>query len=150
MDNLDASRRVCASSRNDVPEVRHPRLSRLFGAVLTAATLLFAATPAHGEIVKAPTGESSTLAVNAPLAKTLSKHKVKFGASGAAKASGTTLTMPYTLSRWDFGTREGDVAYFAKNTGFTLKAGKRKATVVHPRLVLDSPTGGYVTMLIAN
>ena len=58
--------------------------------------------------------------------------------------------MPYSLSRWDFGTREGDVAHFAKNTGFRLKRGKRSALVVHPRLVLDTPTSGYVTALIAN
>ena len=82
--------------------------------------------------------------------KTFKKYKLKFGASGSAKAAGAKLTLPYTLSRWDFGTREGDVAYFAKNTGFQLKRGKRKATVVHPRLVLDTPSGGYVSMLISN
>ena len=106
---------------------------------------------ASAEIVKAPTGESNSLTVASAQAKTFKKHKLTFTASGAAKqGSGTSLTMPYSLSRWDFDTREGDVAYFAKNTGFKLKRGKRTATVVHPRLVLDTPSSGYVTMLIAN
>lgn len=105
---------------------------------------------ATAEIVKAPTGETSTLKVAAAQGKTFKQHKLKFSASGAAKASGTTLTLPYSLSRWDFGTREGDVAYYAKNTGFKLKRGKRTATAVHPRLVLDTPKSGYVSMLIAN
>ena len=72
--------------------------------------------------------------------KTFKKHKLTLSASGPAKESGASkLTMPYSLSRWDFGTREGDVAHFAKNTGFRLKRGKRSALVVHPRLVLDTP-----------
>jgi hypothetical protein len=105
---------------------------------------------ASAEIVKAPTGENSALTVNSATLKTLKKHKLELSSSGAAKKSGAKLTMPYSLSRWDFGTREGDVAHFAKNTGFRLKRGKRSARVVHPRLVLDTPRSGYVTMLISN
>ena len=115
-----------------------------------AGGLLLPST-AGAEIVKAPTGERSTVKVNSATLKTLKKHKLTLSASGQAKKSGaSTLTMPYSLSRWDFGTREGDVAHFAKNTGFRLKRGKRSALVVHPRLVLDTPTSGYVTALIRN
>ena len=120
----------------------------LFPAALAAGAIL--PCTASAEIVKAPTGETSSLTVSAAQAKTFKKHKLKFSASGAAKASGNTLTMPYSLSRWDFGTREGDVAFYAKNTGFKLKRGKRTATAVHPRLVLDTPKSGYVSMLISN
>ncbi|MDA0184895.1 hypothetical protein OJ997_31620 [Solirubrobacter phytolaccae] len=120
----------------------------LFPAALAAGAIL--PCTASAEIVKAPTGETSSLTVAASQAKTFKKHKLKFSASGSAKASGNKLTMPYSLSRWDFGTREGDVAYYAKNTGFKLKRGKRTATAVHPRLVLDTPKSGYVSMLIAN
>ncbi|WP_028067746.1 hypothetical protein [Solirubrobacter soli] len=42
------------------------------------------------------------------------------------------------------------MAYFAKNTGLKLERGKRSVAVVHPRLLLDTPTSGYVTALIAN
>ena len=66
------------------------------------------------------------------------------------KKSGSTLTLPYSLSRWDFGTREGDVAYYARKTGFKLKRGKRTATAINPRLVLDTPKSGYISMLISN
>ena len=115
-----------------------------------AGGLLLPST-AGAEIVKAPTGERSTVKVNSATLKTFKKHKLTLSASGQAKKSGaSTLTMPYSLSRWDFGTREGDVAHFAKNTGFRLKRGKRSALVVHPRLVLDTPTSGYITALIAN
>lgn len=120
-----------------------PFLAALAGGAILPCT-------ASAEIVKAPTGETSSLTVAASQAKTFKKHKLKFSSSGAATASGTTLTLPYTLSRWDFGTREGDVAYFTKNTGFKLKRGKRTASVVHPRLVLDKPNSGYITALIAN
>ncbi len=115
-----------------------------------AGGLLLPST-AGAEIVKAPTGERSTVAVNSATMKTLKKHKLTLSASGQAKKSGSSkLTLPYSLSRWDFGTREGDVAHFAKNTGFRLKRGKRSALVVHPRLVLDTPRSGYVTALIRN
>ncbi len=120
-----------------------PILAALAGGAMLPCT-------ASAEIVKAPTGETSSLTVGAAQAKTFKKSKLKFSASGAAKASGLKLTMPYSLSRWDFGTREGDVAYFAKNTGFKLKRGKRTVSVVHPRLVLDQPNSGYITMLISN
>ncbi|MBE2314794.1 hypothetical protein DVA67_002315 [Solirubrobacter sp. CPCC 204708] len=50
----------------------------------------------------------------------------------------------------DFGTREGDVAYYTQKTGFKFKRGQRTATVVNPRLVLDTPESGYVSMLISN
>jgi hypothetical protein len=120
----------------------------LFPAAVAAGAIL--PCTASAEIVKAPTGETSTLTVAASQAKTFKKNKLKFYASGTAKASGTKLTLPYSLSRWDFVTREGDVAYYAKNTGFKLKRGKRTATVVHPRLVLDTPRSGYVSMLIDN
>jgi hypothetical protein len=58
--------------------------------------------------------------------------------------------MPYSLSRWDFAARDGDVAHFAKNTGLKLRRGKRSVAVVHPRLVMDTRTRGYITALIAN
>jgi hypothetical protein len=112
---------------------------------------LLAPSTAGAEIVKAPTGERSTVKVNSATLKTFKKHKLKFSASGQATKSGaSTLTMPYSISRWDFGTREGDVAHFAKNTGFRLKRGKRSVLVVHPRLVLDTSRSGYVTALIRN
>ncbi len=115
-----------------------------------AGGLLLPST-AGAEIVKAPTGERSTVTVNSATMKTLKRHKLTMSASGQAKKSGSTkLTLPYSLSRWDFATREGDVAHFAKNTGFRLKRGKRSALVVHPRLVLDTPRSGYVTALIRN
>ncbi len=115
-----------------------------------AGGLLLPST-AGAEIVKGPTGERSTVTVNSATMKTLKKHKLTLSASGQARKSGSTkLTLPYSLSRWDFATREGDVAHFAKNTGFRLKRGKRSALVVHPRLVLDTPRSGYVTALIRN
>jgi hypothetical protein len=70
--------------------------------------------------------------------------------SGAAKKSGSSFALPYTLSRWDFTAREGDVAHFAKNTGIKLRRGKRSIAVVHPRLIMDTATSGYVTALISN
>jgi uncharacterized protein YkwD len=39
---------VVQIEQDDVQDDRFPRLSRLFSALLTAASLLFAATPAHG------------------------------------------------------------------------------------------------------
>jgi hypothetical protein len=120
--------------------------------VVPAAILGGVALPctASAEIVKAPTGETSSLTVASSQTKTLKQHKLKLSATGAAKKSGNTLTMPYSLSRWDFGTREGDVAFYTNKTGFKLKRGKRTATAVSPRLVLDTPKSGYVSMLIAN
>ena len=119
----------------------------LIPAVVAGGLLL--PSTAGAEIVKAPTGERSTVTVNSATLKTLKKHKLTLSASGQAKKSGASkLTMPYSVSRWDFGIREGDVAHFAKNTGFRLKRGKRSALVVHPRLVLDTPRSGYVTALI--
>src|SRR5690349_20340797 len=125
-------------------------MRRLF--VVPAALLGGVALPctASAEIVKAPTGETSSLTVASSRAKTFKKQKRTFSATGAAKKSGNTLTMPYSLSRWDFGTREGDVAFFTDKTGFKLKRGNRTATVVSPRLVLDTPKSGYVTALISN
>ena len=120
--------------------------------VVPAVLLGGAALPctASAQIVKAPTGETSSLKVASSQTKTFKKHKLTFSATGAAKKSGSTLTLPYSLSRWDFGTREGDVAYYAKKTGFKLKRGKRTATAINPRLVLDTPKSGYISMLIAN
>src|SRR4051812_23846406 len=118
--------------------------------VALAGGALLPAT-ASAEIVKAPTGESSALTVAPAQLKTFKKNKLTLAAAGSAKKAGANkLTLPYSLSRWDFAAREGDVAYFAKNTGFQLRRGKHKAVVVHPRLVLDTPRSGYVTMLIAN
>ena len=57
--------------------------------------------------------------------KALKRGKVTLTASGAAKKSGAAFALPYTLSRWDFAAREGDVAAFAKNTGMRFKRGKR-------------------------
>src|SRR5688500_7144078 len=105
---------------------------------------------ASAEIVKAPTGETSSLTVASSQTKTFKKHRLRFSATGAARKSGNTLTMPYSLSRWDFGTREGDVAFYTDKTGFKFKRGQRTATAVSPRLVLDTPTSGYVSMLISN
>ena len=120
--------------------------------VVPAVLLGGAALPctASAQIVKAPTGETSSLKVASSQTKTFKKHKLTFSATGAAKKSGSTLTLPYSLSRWDFGTREGDVAYYAKKTGFKLKRGKRTATAINPRLVLDTPRSGYISMLISN
>jgi hypothetical protein len=127
------------------------RSPRLAASLTAAAALLFAASPsASAEIVKAPTGENSTVTVSPATMKTFKRNKLALSSSGAAKRSGSKLTMPYSLSRWDFTTREGDVAHFAKNTGFRLKRGKRSALVVHPRLVMDTPASGYITALIAN
>src|SRR5690349_5530582 len=120
----------------------------LITVAITGAALLPAS--ASAEIVKAPTGESSTMNVSAAQQKTWKKHKLKLAASGSAKAASRKLTLPYSLSRWDFTTHEGDVAYFAKDEGFKLTLGKRKAVVTHPRFVLDDPKTGYVTVLIAN
>src|SRR3954451_15873444 len=50
MDNLDAPpwcTDVVQIEQDDVQDDRFPRLSQLFGALLTAASLLFAGTPAH-------------------------------------------------------------------------------------------------------
>jgi hypothetical protein len=105
---------------------------------------------ASAEIVKAPTGQQSRLTVNSTTMKTLKRNKVTLAISGAAKKSGSSFALPYSLSRWDFTAREGDVAHFAKNTGIKLRRGKRSIAVVHPRLVLDSRTRGYITALIAN
>ena len=72
---------------------------------------------ASAEIVKAPTGEQSRLTVNSTTdedAQAQQGHAVAI--SGAAKKSGSSFALPYSLSRWDFATREGDVAHFAKNT----------------------------------
>lgn len=58
--------------------------------------------------------------------------------------------MPYSLSRWDFGAREGDVVHFKRNTGLRFKrAGGPSIAMVHPRVILDG-RNGYVTALISN
>ena len=80
----------------------------------------------------------------------LKRAKVAVTISGAAKKSGSSFALPYSLSRWDFAKREGDVAHFAKNTGIKLRRGKRSVAVVHPRLIMDTTNSGYVTALIAN
>lgn len=67
----------------------------LFPAALAAAGAILPCT-ATAEIVKAPTGETSSLTVSASQAKTFKTHKLKLSATGAAKASGTTLTLPYS------------------------------------------------------
>ena len=81
---------------------------------------------------------------------TLKRHKVTLSATGAAKKSRATFALPYSLSRWDFTTRHGDVAHFAKHTGIRFKRGKRAVAVEHARLIMDTSTHGYVTALIAN
>lgn len=120
----------------------------LLPAALAGAVFLSA--PASAEIVKAPTGEKSRLAVSSATMKTLKRNHVTVTTSGAARKAGSAFALPYTLSRWDFGERDGDVAHFAKNTGIKFKRGKRSVAVVHPRLVMDTPGRGYVTALIAN
>jgi hypothetical protein len=105
---------------------------------------------ASAEIVKAPTGEKSRLTVNSTTAKTLKRNKVTVAISGATRKSGSSFVLPYSLSRWDFAAREGDVAHFAKNTGIKLRRGKRSIAVVHPRLIMDKASSGYVTALISN
>jgi hypothetical protein len=120
----------------------------LLPAALAGGLLLPAS--AEAEIVKLPTGEQSRLTVNSATVKALKRGKVTLTASGAAKKSGAAFTLPYSLSRWDFAAREGDVAAFAKNTGMRFKRGKRSVALVHPRLVMDTASRGYVTALIAN
>jgi hypothetical protein len=123
-----------------------------FLAVLPFALVGAALIPgsASAEIVKAPTGEQSRLTVNSATMKVLKRGKVTVTISGAAKKSGTSFALPYSLSRWDFAKREGDVAHFAKNTGIKLRRGKRSVAVVHPRLIMDTTNSGYITALIAN
>jgi hypothetical protein len=123
------------------------RLAALPVALVGAALIPGSAS---AEIVKAPTGEKSRLTVNSTTQKTLKRNKVTVAISGATRKSGSSFVLPYSLSRWDFAAREGDVAHFAKNTGIKLKRGKRSIAVVHPRLIMDSTSSGYVTALISN
>src|ERR1700754_3256423 len=60
MEKLDAPP-VCPDGVQNHDDDVHPRLSRLFGALLTAVSLLFAATPAHG--AECPGGGSEPAAV---------------------------------------------------------------------------------------
>lgn len=120
----------------------------VFSAVLASGAVF--ASPASADIVKAPIGASSTLKLNAGANKTLKKHRVTVSASGSAKKSGPTLSMPYTLSRWDFAAHEGDVAHFKKNTGLRFKRARGSAiAMVQPRVILDG-NNGYITALISN
>ena len=71
--------------------------------------------------------------------------------SGSAKKAGSTLSLPYSLSRWDFAAREGDVVHFKKNTGLRFRrAGGSSIAMVHPRVIIDSRNNGYITALISN
>jgi hypothetical protein len=122
------------------------------GTVITAtpASGAVLAAPASAEIVRAPIGASSKLKLNASTSKTLKKHRVSVTSSGSAKKSGSTLSLPYSLSRWDFAAREGDVVHFKKNTGLKFKrAGGPSIAMTHPRVILDG-RNGYVTALISN
>jgi hypothetical protein len=118
-------------------------------ACAIAAAAVFAQT-ASAEIVKAPTGEKSRLHVNKATTKRLKKAKVSLKAITPASKSGSTLALPYDLARWDFGTHEGDVSHFAKQTGLRFKWRKRSIAMTHPRLIMDSPKAGYVSALISN
>ena len=112
--------------------------------------LTAAAAPARAEIVKAPTGEKSRLHINKATAKRLKSTHTKVTAITPARKSGNTLVLPYNLARWDFTTHEGDVAHYAKQTGFRFTYKKHKAAMTHPRLVMDSPAKGEVEALISN
>ena len=124
------------------------RLTILTATLASGAVL---AAPASADIVKAPTGASSKLKLNASTNKTLKKHRVTVSSTGSATKSGSTLSLPYSLSRWDFAAREGDVVHFKKNTGLRFRrAGGRSIAMVHPRVIIDGRDNGYITALISN
>ena len=124
------------------------RLTILTVALASSAVL---AAPASAEIVKAPTGASSKLKLNASTSKTLKKYRVTVSSTGSASKSGSAFSLPYSLSRWDFAAREGDVVHFKKNTGLRFKrAGGRSIAMVHPRVIVDGHNNGYITALISN
>ncbi|HWI22643.1 MAG TPA: hypothetical protein VNT22_08525 [Baekduia sp.] len=119
---------------------------------LIAASILgtlVSAGPASADIVKAPTGPSSQIKPNKTTLKALEKGGVTWRATGKGKKSGSTLSLPYSLARWDFQAHDGDVAHFQKSTGFRLRrAGGHSISMVHPRVVVDG-SNGYITALIA-
>lgn len=124
------------------------RLTILTATLASGAVL---AAPASAEIVKAPTGAASKLKINASTNKTLKKHRVTVSSTGSARKSGSTFSLPYSLSRWDFAAREGDVVHFRKNTGLRFKrAGGPSIAMVHPRVIIDGRDNGYITALISN
>jgi hypothetical protein len=116
----------------------------------TLIAIAVAAAPASAEIVKAPTGDKSRLHINKATAKRLKKTHTKITAIKPAKKSKNTLVLPYNLARWDFTTHEGDVAHYAKHTGWRFTYKRHKVAMTHPRLVMDSPTKGEVEALISN
>jgi hypothetical protein len=127
--------------------------ARALVARTSACTLIalgVAAAPASAEIVKAPTGEKSRLHLDKATVKRLKKTHTRITAIRPAKKSKNTLVIPYNLARWDFTTHEGDVAHYAKHTGWRFTYRHRKAAMTHPRLVMDSPTKGEVEALISN
>src|SRR3954451_18897030 len=119
-------------------------------ALATAVATGALATAARADIVKAPTGETSRLHVNRATVKRLKKTHTKITAIKPAKKSGNTLVIPYDLARWDFASHEGDVAHYAKHTGWRFTYKHRKVAVTHPRLVMNSPRAGEVEALISN
>ena len=82
--------------------------------------------------------------------RALKRAHVTLGAIAPGTRSGMRFAFPYNLARWDFSTRDGDVARFTKNTGFRFRSGKRSVAMTHPRVVMDSSSRGYIAALIAN
>jgi len=121
----------------------------ILGAALAGSAL--AAAPASADIVKAPVGESSRLTVLAGVSRGLERQGITLSAAGSATRARSTLVLPYSLARWDFAAREGDVAHFRRATGLRLRArGGRSIAMVHPRVVMDRRDAGYITALISN
>lgn len=119
-------------------------------AALACGALVVIPASASADIVKVPTGESAQLTLLSSVRQGLKGKHVSVSRTGSAKAAGTGFALPYTLSRWDFSAHEGDVAYFAKNTGIRFRlAGGRSIALVHPRVVVDG-SHGYITGLISN
>ncbi len=77
---------------------------------------------------------------------------MRVSSTGATRRSGATWSWskPYSLSRWEFAAREGDVVHFKRNTGLRFKrAAGPSIAMVHPRVILDG-RNGYITALISN
>src|SRR5262249_50057969 len=117
---------------------------------LALALPLLIAAPASADIVKAPTGEKSIVKLASTTSRALKRAHVTVTALKPGTKSGATFSFPYNLARWDFAARDGDVAHFTKTTGIRFRRGHRSVSLTHPRVVMDSPTRGYVTALVSN
>ncbi len=119
--------------------------------VVVAGGLLLPST-AGAEIVKAPTGERSTVKVNSATLKTFKKHKLTLSASGQAKKSGASdADDGRTASRAGTSAPARVTSHTSPRTrasGSSAASARRSSSIRGS--CSTRPLSGYITALIAN